>query len=169
MVSPVSVGDALMLSGLAYRIGLAFTSGRKSAPAEFEEIKDQLFALSNALKILDNEKLENSRGATVSTTDVSEEEKKRSDNEDILESMILNCRETLKHLESLVDKYTVIDPNAKNSSQTVVRKWQQDVKKNWKKIQWTTEGGNLNKLQNNLTVHINGLNLAVSALHRCAI
>lgn len=169
MAWPVSIGDAVMLSKLAYRIGVAFTSGRKSAPAEFEEIKDQLFTLANALEFLAIETSRNSSAIGVSSRETREESKKSNDNEDILGRMISNCRQTLKHLERLVDKYTEIDPNVKYIGQTTVRRWQHDIMKNWKKIRWTTEGGDLGKLRNNLTVHINGLNLAFSALRRCVL
>lgn len=52
MSMPVSIGDILLLSKIAYQIGVAFTSGRKSAPREFAEVENQLFALSTALEVL---------------------------------------------------------------------------------------------------------------------
>lgn len=169
MAWPVSIGDAVLLSKLAYRIGVAFTSGRKSAPAEFREIKDQLFALANALEFLATETSRNSSPIGTGSRETREESKKGNDNEDILGRMISNCRQTLEHLEILVDKYTEIDPNVENPEQARVRRWQRDMVKNWKKIRWTTEGGDLDKLRSNLTVHINGLNLAFSALRRCVL
>jgi hypothetical protein len=48
----ISIGDILMISGLAYRIGKTLMTGRKSALGEFNEVQNQLFAISNALKLL---------------------------------------------------------------------------------------------------------------------
>ncbi|XHG01010.1 hypothetical protein AWENTII_004415 [Aspergillus wentii] len=46
------------------------------------------------------------------------------------------------------------------------RQWRTEIWKNWKKIKWTREGGDLAKLQQNLGVHINSLNLAVAVMNR---
>jgi hypothetical protein len=99
----------------------------------------------------------------------SEGNKLGCDQDGVLDQMISNCRMTLKHLEEIVDKYMVIDPSAANQCLTGLKSWRQDVKKNWKKIRWTAEGGDLDKLRSNLAVHINGLSLALSAMHRCVM
>ncbi len=52
MASPVSIGDLMMLSSLAWRIGSAFTSGRAGAPAEFQEVENELISLKTALGVL---------------------------------------------------------------------------------------------------------------------
>ena len=52
MASPVSIGDVLMLSSLAWKIGRAFTSGRAGAPAELREVEDELRSLKTSLKLL---------------------------------------------------------------------------------------------------------------------
>jgi hypothetical protein len=165
--SPLSIGDVILLSQLAYGLARAFTSGRKSAPAEFQEVQNQLYALGSALGFLAKDRTESPSRSRASNVETVGKEKEADDQDGVLEEMIANCRGTLKHLELLVDKYMEIDPNAKDPGQTGLRRWQQDVKRNWKKIRWTTEGGDLDKLRNNLAVHINGLNLALSAMHRC--
>jgi hypothetical protein len=48
---PLSVGDILMLSQQAWRIGRAFTKGKSSAPAEFAAVEREANGLSDALKI----------------------------------------------------------------------------------------------------------------------
>jgi hypothetical protein len=166
MTSPVSIGDAIMLSQLAYTIGRAFSSGRKSAPAEFNEVQNHLFALGGALGLLANDRSQKLTDRTTRELEASKEEKSATEQGEILDQMISNCKETLTHLETLVGKYMEIDPNAEIPTQTTFMKWRQDVKKNWKKIKWTTEGGDIDKLRNNLSVHVNGLNLALSAIHR---
>jgi hypothetical protein len=154
-----------MLSELAYHLAHAFTSGRKSAPAEFQEVQNQLYTLGGALDVLASDGPKDLSSSQVAVAEAAEGKADKQD--EIIERMILNCRTTLQHLELLVDKYMEINPEAKGSGQTGLRKWREDMKRNWKKIKWTTEDGDLNKLRNNLAVHINGLNLALSAMHRC--
>lgn len=52
MASPVSIGDLMMLSSLAWKIGSAFTSGRAGAPAEFQEVENELQSLKTSLGVL---------------------------------------------------------------------------------------------------------------------
>ena len=52
MASPVSIGDLMMLSSLAWKIGSAFTSGRAGAPAEFQEVESELGSLKTSLGVL---------------------------------------------------------------------------------------------------------------------
>ena len=49
MGSPLSVGDALMLGSLVWKIGCAFKSGRSGAPAEFREVENELKSLQISL------------------------------------------------------------------------------------------------------------------------
>jgi hypothetical protein len=52
MAMPVSISDAILLFKMACRLDNAFTSRRKSALAEFQEVENQLYSLSKALEIL---------------------------------------------------------------------------------------------------------------------
>ena len=47
-----SIGDIMLLSSLAWKIGQAFTSGRGGAPAEFQEVKNELTSLSTSINVL---------------------------------------------------------------------------------------------------------------------
>jgi hypothetical protein len=165
MVSPVSIGDAIALSKLAYSIGRAFSSGRASAPAEFHEVQNQLFALGGALGLVANDRSEHKNNPTRASAEV---EKALAEQDEVLQQMIPNCKETLAHLESLLEKYMDIDPNAKTDKKAF-SKWKEGVKKNYKKIKWTTEGGDLDKLRDNLSVHVTGMTLALSAIHRLVV
>lgn len=143
-----------MLSQLAHDIALAFTSGRKSAPAEFQEVQNQLYSLSTALE---------------SFKSLSTEGKEQTDQRPVdgISAIIQNCRMTLKHLESIVNKYMVIQ-DQDDKSKPHKRQWSAEISKNWKKVRWTREGGDLAKLQHNLGVHINSLNLTVAVTNRYA-
>lgn len=141
-----------MLSRLAYDIALAFTSGRKSAPAEFQEVQNQLYSLSTALESF----------KSLSTGDEKHTDQRPVDG---ISAIIQNCHMTLKHLELLVNKYMVIQ-DQDDKSKPHKRQWCAEISKNWKKVRWTREGGDLAKLQHNLGVHINSLNLAVAVTNR---
>lgn len=150
----IGVGDILMLSGLAYSIGKTLTSGRTGASAEFHEVQTQLFAISNALKLL-SKTLHGSGASTQDHVSTLEDE--------ALIQMIENCSTTLKHLEKVLEKYPELRSEMKvTEDESTRRKWRQELKENVRKIKWTTEGADLDKLRRNLAIHINALNLAVA-------
>lgn len=160
-MSAVSIGDAFLLAKLALKLGRAFTTGRKSAPAEFREVESQLYSISTALSSLDA--AYKSTGITVNVGDTRLAPFSRDDQrngENALRYMLEGCEETLKHLEKVVEKYTVIS-QPRNPEAPLLRKWSRDLRNNWKKVLWTTEGGDLATLRSSLTVHINCLNLVL--------
>ena len=162
MASPISFGDAYIMGKLAFRLGQAFTKGRKSAPAEFREVESQLHSLSKALCALKDVKNEGGAGFAVapSRTNAASQWGTTSD-EEPLNAILRSCEECLKHLETIVEQYSCII-EAQDSQQPRFKRWTRDIKVNWKKIAWTTEGGDLNTLRSQLTVHTNALNLVLS-------
>ncbi|KAF2184897.1 hypothetical protein K469DRAFT_175445 [Zopfia rhizophila CBS 207.26] len=162
MAVPISVGDAILLSRIAYNLGKAFTSGRKSAPAEFTEIQDLLYTLSGALKLLARDLPDHAVGKGQRSSEQGTEEINEEDA--LLSQMIVSCRTTLSYLNVLVEKYMDLDTNATHQSNE--RHWKDEIRKNWKKILWTKEGGDISKLKVTLSAHINGLNLAVGAINK---
>lgn len=153
MAFQISIGDILMLSKLAWTITQAFTSGRKSAPAEFQEVQNQLCSLCHALDSLKSLSLQHPRQADADSGSSG------------ITPILQNCRFTLEHLEMLVNKYMDIE-DKDDAGKSQKKKWREEIQKNWKKVQWTTEGGNLARLQHNLGVHINSLNLAIAVWNR---
>lgn len=75
MASPVSIGDAILLTQIAHKIGQAFTTGRKSAPAEFEEIQKLLWTLSEALKLVAREFSDTEQADTLESSEGRERSK----------------------------------------------------------------------------------------------
>ncbi|CZR51265.1 uncharacterized protein PAC_01140 [Phialocephala subalpina] len=153
----ISIGDILMLSGLAYSIGKTLTTGRKSAPEEFQEVQNQLFAISNALRLL---------SATLNKEGPTEVERAIGLEEDeILGRMIENCRSTLQYLDKVIKSYPELQSDSKNehSDENTRKGWRRELKENIKKIKWTAEGADLDKLRHNLATHVNALNLAIAA------
>jgi hypothetical protein len=100
----ISLGDILKLSGFTYTIGKALTTGRKLAPDEFQEVQNQLFAISNALKVL---------STTLQEDDFKNADKagKQKDDE-ILSRMIENCQLTLEHFNTVLPKYPELRPDS---------------------------------------------------------
>jgi hypothetical protein len=77
--------------------------------------------------------------------------------------ILQNCRFTLEHLDVLVKKYMIIENDGSGGSEK--KRWREEIRKNWKKVRWTREGGDLTRLQHNLGVHINSLNLTIAVLN----
>jgi hypothetical protein len=158
MALPISIGDAILLSQIAYNLGVALTSGRKAASAEFSEIQGLLYTLSGALKLL--------------VRDLPEEESSRADQSsklrdeemDSLLQMIKSCQGTLRQLENLVSKYRDIDAGL--NLQRPGRRWMEEARINWTKVLWAKERDEIAKIKVSLATHINGVNLAVGAINK---
>lgn len=150
----IGIGDIVLLSDLAHRLGTTLTSGRKGATAEFQEVQNQLFAIGKALKsvsaIVELPKSLNG-GQIVALED------------EILGQMIKNCGATLKHLEGVLKKYPELRADAEQVEEKSRQKWIKEFKDNIKKIKFTTEGTGLDKLRTSLGIHVTALNCAVAA------
>lgn len=164
MTSPVSIGDAYLIATLALQLGRAFTKGRKSAPAEFREVENQLYSLSAALCALKDASTTDGAGISIDASRLPRfSQQRHADGDDIIRSMLRNCEETLKHLEAIVEKYSCLG-KPRNSEPPRLKRWSRDLRDSWKKIAWTTEGGDLGTLRSQLTVHVNSLNLVLGVM-----
>ncbi|KAG6355043.1 hypothetical protein INS49_004124 [Diaporthe citri] len=154
LASPLSVGDAILLGKIAYEVGKAFSSGAKSAPAEFTEVQSLLFSMGDALDLVSK----TFRGRT--EQDVQEETAAK------LDGILENSQTVLKSLEHFVDKYSVLEASqASISGANSARVWKREILKNFKKVAWTAEGEGIVKLKQTLTAHVQALNLAVAAMN----
>ncbi|KAI1387281.1 uncharacterized protein F4822DRAFT_430034 [Hypoxylon trugodes] len=153
-----SIGDVVLLAQIAWKIAQAFTKGRNSAPAEFCEVENQLYSLSAALEAIRRAQDEGhlGRGSISKLESLGKEVELYGQN--TADRVIQNCLRTLTHLDKVVQKYSVILHPSTSPSQGL-RCWNKYVVKNWKKIEWTTEKGDLNTLRSQITVHTNSLNL----------
>ncbi|KAF2143153.1 uncharacterized protein K452DRAFT_247524, partial [Aplosporella prunicola CBS 121167] len=145
MSLPISVGDAYLLSKLAFKIGHALSTNRKAAAAEIQEVQNQLFALSEALS---------SAGEVTKQPFTSQQALQA------FGKLLSNCQVALNHLKSLTEKYDdAASPDGASwrLKETVVR--------NWTKVKWTTKGGNISDLREALATHISAINLTLSALN----
>jgi hypothetical protein len=151
---PLSVGDILMLSQTAWKIGRAFTQGKKSAPSEFAEVEREANGLSEALKLV----------AETLHTDGSILAQADGDTKSAVNTIIESARKTLSDLESFVERYQVIKKKETNGGFVVERSWSEVVLANYKTFKWTTEGGDLTELRNMLQMHTNTIQLTMQAL-----
>lgn len=151
-----SIGDVMMLSQLAWKIGCAFTSGRAGAPAEFKEVENELTSLTRSLTLL------------AETLDKDDSIMARADEKTTegLGKILECCRHTLDSLDSFVDAYQELRKPDESGGLPAQRSWKQVLVKNYKKIWWTTEEGDIQALRNMLQVHVNSISLTMQALQR---
>ncbi|RYP06228.1 hypothetical protein DL765_009571 [Monosporascus sp. GIB2] len=165
MAFQISIGDVVLLGQIAWKLAQAFTNGRKSAPSEFREVENQLYALSSALKALSDAQNHNSalttNGSSVTPLAGRAEENARWDT---IRIILNNCHETLKRLESFTEKYGIV-VNASDLSAPRFKRWREDLFKNWKKVTWTKEAGALATLRSQIAIHTDSLNLILGVIN----
>jgi hypothetical protein len=168
MASPLNVGDIYLLGRLAFKLGNAFSKGRKSAPHEFREVENQLYSLSAALQAFRNEIRD---GPTVASSEISNPSGIRgTQDENVVGRIVESCSETLKHLESVIEKYSVLGKSTSSeSASSAFRRWNDNIRSGWKAVLWTKEGGDLMTLRSNLAVHTNSLNLLLGVIVKYAL
>ncbi|KAL2843777.1 hypothetical protein BJX68DRAFT_269953 [Aspergillus pseudodeflectus] len=106
MASPFKVEDIYLLGHLAIELGNAFSKGRKSAPLEFREVENQLYSLRAALQALRNEIRD---GPTVTSLEGPIPSGiTGAQDEDVVGRIVESCNETLKHLDTVIKKYSVL-------------------------------------------------------------
>ena len=165
MASPVSFGDAVAMSKIARRIALAFTKGRKSAPAELREVENQLYSLSAALAAFKDCSADLDAIAIDTSKLPARFQMDTQDGAHIVSVMLDNSGETLSHLEKITEEYCVVTA-PKDPSKPRLQRWSAELIKNYKKIKWTTESGDLAALRSVLMVHTNGMDLILGAIVR---
>ncbi|KAK1825799.1 hypothetical protein QBC39DRAFT_270306 [Podospora conica] len=149
------------MAKIAKAVAMAFTKGRKSAPAEFREVENQLYSLSAALSAFQDATHSSDASTQLSAFSLStSQQDEGATGQNTIAGMLGNCSETLKHLEKIVDKYGVISQSS-DPQRSRLQRWSQDLVRNYKKIAWTTEAGDLATLRSQLLVHTNSLDLVL--------
>jgi hypothetical protein len=167
MATPVSIGDVILLSQLAYRLAKCLTSGRKTVPAVLKEIKNQLLAIGNALSFccVQEPAADPPDNANDSSTAA---QRRSSDGEQdplpVIAAMILNCRDNLQRLEALIQRYSCledIDEPPPAGSKRFKAKVAKTAKEQWKRIVFLSEDGELQNIKADLAIHIDSITLAL--------
>jgi hypothetical protein len=152
--STLSVGDVLMQSQTAWKIGRTFSNKRQSTPVDFTEIERESNALSEALKMLAEALHSND-----TVLHQAEGETKAAVNT-ILES----AKKTLSDLESFVERYQVIRKKETSSGFVVERNWSEVVIAGYKTFKWTAAGGDMDELRNLLHLHTRTITMTTEVL-----
>jgi hypothetical protein len=160
--SALSVEDIILLGKIAYRIGSALSSGPKSAPAEFAEVQSLLFSLKESFGLLAQTLTERDSGDEGGSESPNLGEV-RLERQPEIANILNSCRDVLLHLEKLVEKYSVLDSTS-DGQESRTRSLREDLKKGWKKVAWTKEGGGITKLKQTLIAHTNALHLAITVI-----
>ncbi|KAL8365282.1 hypothetical protein RB595_004200 [Gaeumannomyces hyphopodioides] len=155
MASVLSVGDCVLIAKLCWELAQTFTSRRKSAPAEFLEVENQLYSLNAAL-----DGLQDARGTDFAS---GHSEKDTDSKWSTANKILLNCRETLGHLDAVVKRYSEVN-QARDMSLPRTKRWSSDLSRNWKKVAWTREKGDLVALRSQIAVHTNSLSLVLATI-----
>ncbi|KAK6537135.1 hypothetical protein TWF694_011333 [Orbilia ellipsospora] len=142
----VGVGDIIQLARISSRLSNSFSSGPTGAAAEFNEVKAQLSSLSIVLEALARDLGKPGR----SVEDARNKEK--------LGEMVDGCKATLRRLESIVEKYT----DKLDSSWS----WKIWFSKGYKLILWTTDGGDIRALKDDLHRHYVMIDSYINVLNR---
>lgn len=168
-LSMASYADAFAVSKLAWSLARAFTKGRKSAPAEFQEVENQLYSLSATLgafkKVLDNGSVTQILDGGLAFPSDSE-----GDGAASVRRVLSNCEETLRQMEEFVKKYDVIADNKTTSTDPdespprLARRLTESLNKDYKKVVWTTQKADLATLRSQLMVHTNSLDLVMGVI-----
>jgi hypothetical protein len=159
MTSIPSVGDILLLSQLAWKIGRAFTAGRKGAPPEFLEVETEINGLAKALKLLAEALFNEADGELLRQAD--------PETQHGVAAILASCQRTVHDLDSLMDQYQVIKKHRTPGGFAIERSWSDLVLAQYQTMTWTAEGGNIRNLRNMLRMHTSSLTLTMQALQRC--
>ncbi|KAF2868292.1 hypothetical protein BDV95DRAFT_630526 [Massariosphaeria phaeospora] len=151
-----SIGDILMLSQVAWKIGRAFTAGRKGAPSEFLDVETQINRLAKALKLLAE--------AIFADTDDSVLKQADKDIQDGVVTTLNSCQRTINDLDSLTDQYQVTKKHRTVGGFAIERSWSDMVLAEYKAMIWTTDGGSIQTLRDMLQMHTSTISLIMQAL-----
>ncbi|KAF1851082.1 uncharacterized protein K460DRAFT_302847 [Cucurbitaria berberidis CBS 394.84] len=151
-----SIGDILMVSQVAWKIGRAFSAGRINAPAEFQEIEAEINGLAKVLKLLAE--------SIHADSEISFFQSADREIQDGIGTILSSCQRTINDLDSLIDQYQVIRKHRTIGGFAIERSWSDLVLAEYKTVMWTTDGGNLQNLKDLLQLHTRSITLLTQAL-----
>lgn len=137
-----------MLSQTAWRVGRAFTPGKKIVPVEFAEVEREAERLSEALRVM----------AETLSSNASILNQAEDSTRSAISMILDSAQRTLDDLESFVARYRTLKPGSGE------RSWSDLVITNYKTLKWTAEGGDISALRDLLYVHTNTINITMQTL-----
>jgi hypothetical protein len=152
-----SIGDILMLSQTAWKIGRAFTAGLSNIPSKFQEVEVEINALAKALKLLAETMFAEEDGLLGQAD---------QNTQDGFATIMNSCQQTIGDLDSLMDQYQSTKKTQTGAGFTIERSWNDLMIAQYQTMIWTTDGGNINHLQHLLKTYMSAMSLIKQALQR---
>ena len=152
------MGEILTLSRVAWETGKAFAVDREDTPIEFKAVGTDVHGLAQALKQM-AETLQ-------AEADDSLIYKSLRETQDGIAIILSSCQQTVRDLDSLVDRYQVIRKHRTVGGFAIERSWSDLVLSQFETIIWTTQGGNLHDLSSLLQMHTRSIRLLAEAIQR---
>jgi hypothetical protein len=172
MPTPVSIGDAILLAKLTYRLGRTLTVDRAETPRSLKEIRNQFSAIQYALDSLGISSEQNGEFQSVNASgDESTEQRNNDSNPQKqrwsmeVNQMVRQCYDTLCHLEALLEKYKIlVEPESHTEVVARTSRFKRGVKEQWKRIRFITENDEFKKIREDLSTHVEALVLTVATI-----
>lgn len=168
--SPISIGDAIALSNIAWNIAKTFLPSATDAKDDFKQLHGLLCSLTSTLRLVgETFRVENRRSEPGGIAVVPDP---RNDTPSIISETLSHCNDILGDLKRLIETYSILDQESNSApgpSSTAGRNWPAQMKRSWMKLLWTAEGANISGLKQSLTVHIQTFNLAIAATNRSVL
>lgn len=168
--SPISIGDAIALSNIAWNIAKEFVPGAKNSEDDFKELHGLLCSLTNTLQLV---------GKTFSHKDKSAQSRDATDAPQNLENTVVIITRTLSHcnnilsdLQRLIKRYSTLEQqpvSSSNKASASGRSWPESVRRKWMEVLWVAESDSISVLKQSLTAHIQSLNLAIATMNRSVL
>ncbi|KAI4644023.1 uncharacterized protein J4E78_009806 [Alternaria triticimaculans] len=144
-----NIGDILVLSQKAWKIGRTFSACQKNAPVELQYVETEIGSLAKSLASL-AETL-HAESVRQLLQDADQEIKYG------VGTILRSCQRTVDDLDSLIDQYQVIKKHRTVGGFAIERSWSDLVLASYRTMIWTPEGGNLADLKEMLQTHTNSI------------
>lgn len=152
MAAPVSIGDAIAVSNLAYKLARALTTGRKGVPNAIKETKHQLMAIGNALSFCCFQERGNGDNDDQCLNDLCDGDKQVGE-------MVANCRALLEKFELLIKKYEAPAEESESNTKRFIEKAANQLR--W--IKFLLDDNEFQAIKNDLALHVESITLALCA------
>ncbi|KAI4702704.1 hypothetical protein J4E89_010236 [Alternaria sp. Ai002NY15] len=134
-----NIGDILVLSQKAWKIGRTFSACQKNAPVELQYVETEIGSLAKSLASLAETLHAESVGQLLQDAD--------QEIKDGIGTILRSCQRTVDDLDSLIDQYQVIKKHRTVGGFAIERSWSDLVLASYRTMIWTPEGGNLADLK----------------------
>ena len=168
-----SIGDIMLMSQLAYRLYTAVTSGRKGASRDLKELGDALFGLHCALNHLrQTAQVIDSRASSARLGPDAKQMRRN------LDLMIDSCASTLNDLDDATKIHRDVEagetldqdgpdpwkPSSEAGSrrQRVIKRWRQQLKVQWNRVQWEFKGTSIDEYRQKLQAHTAAITIVLN-------